>query len=149
MGELSGPVFHKLQHSHRMFSANSWKISEKIVKPISLLDIVDKRLHRDARAGETTAPLMTFPDRVTSGCGTGIAHLLLNQLAASSKSPIQSPSFPHALSGNPGESGSGPLIKTFGGDGSRKLVLKVIRYPVACCAVDHYPVSISKLKTGV
>jgi hypothetical protein len=42
LGELSGPVFHKLQHSHRMFSADSWKISEKIVKPISLLDIVDK-----------------------------------------------------------------------------------------------------------
>src|SRR5438132_13979490 len=32
------------------------------------------------------------------------------------RSPIRSPSFPHALSGNPGESGSGPPIKTFGGD---------------------------------
>ena len=29
---------------------------------------------------------------------------------------IRGPSFPHALSGNLGESGSGPPIKTFGGD---------------------------------
>jgi hypothetical protein len=36
--------------------------------------------------------------------------------AASEKSAILGPSFPHASSGNPGESGSGPPIKTFGGD---------------------------------
>ena len=39
------------------------------------------------------------------------------QLAALNQLAIQRPSFPHALSGNPGESGSGPPIKTFGGDG--------------------------------
>jgi len=33
-----------------------------------------------------------------------------------SKSPIRIPSFPHALSGNPGGSGTGSPIKTFGGD---------------------------------
>jgi hypothetical protein len=38
------------------------------------------------------------------------------QLAALSKFSIRSPSFPHALSGNPGGFGTGPPIKTFGGD---------------------------------
>ena len=38
------------------------------------------------------------------------------RLAALSKFSIRSPSFPHALSENPGLFGTGPPIKTFGGD---------------------------------
>ena len=38
------------------------------------------------------------------------------QLAALIRIPFRSPSFPHALSGNPGESRTGPPINTFGGD---------------------------------
>ena len=62
------------------------------------------------------------------------------QLAASSESPIRSPSFPHALSGGSarlttGESGSGPPIETFGGDGFRKILLKAVQYPAACCGL--------------
>jgi hypothetical protein len=39
----------------------------------------------------------------------------------------QSPSFPHVSSGNPDETRTGPLIKTFGGDafGSRHSVLSI------------------------
>ncbi len=34
---------------------------------------------------------------------------------------VRTPSFPHVLSGNPGETGTGPPIKTFGGDDFRRL----------------------------
>src|SRR5437773_9884240 len=68
------------------------------------------------------------------------------QLAASSESPIESPSFPHVLSGasaglTTGESGSGPPIQTFGGDGFRKILLKVVRYPAACSRIVHFMLS--------
>ena len=43
-----------------MFSADSWKILEKIVKPTSLLDVVNERLHWDARAGENDSTAHDF-----------------------------------------------------------------------------------------
>ena len=59
------------------------------------------------------------------------------QLAAVSQRPIQSPSFPHVLSGNPGQSGSGPRTKTFRGDGMGGVRMIGLRYPAACCGVVH------------
>jgi len=45
------------------------------------------------------------------------------QFAGLSKLAIPSPSFPHALSGNPGEFGTGPPIKTFGGDAFKTILI--------------------------
>ena len=59
------------------------------------------------------------------------------QLAAFSQRPIQSPSFPHVLSGNPGQSGSGPRTKKFRGDGMGGVRMIGLRYPAACCGVVH------------
>jgi hypothetical protein len=39
-----------------------------------------------------------------------------------SESPLRSPSFPHALSGNPDGLGTGPPMKTFGRD-TLKMIL--------------------------
>src|SRR3989338_9165708 len=41
----------------------------------------------------------------------------------------QGPSFPHAFSGNPGETRTGPPIKTFGGDNFGENYHKVLSIP--------------------
>ena len=39
--------------------------------------------------------------------------------------PLRAHSFPHVSSGNPGETGTGPPIKTFGDDAQRKILIAV------------------------
>src|SRR5262245_4942507 len=46
----------------------------------------------------------------------------LSSYLAASQGLIRSPSFPHALSGNPDEFGTGPPIRTFGGDAPKNVL---------------------------
>jgi hypothetical protein len=55
--------------------------------------------------------LLTFAFLLFNRCASNSP-----QLAAQELFHYRSPSFPHAFSGNPGENGTGPPIKTFGGD---------------------------------
>src|SRR3990170_3150411 len=56
-------------------------------------------------------PLYTKEFMIINRCGSNSP-----QLAAQELFHYRSPSFPHVFSGNPGETGTGPPIKTFGGD---------------------------------
>jgi hypothetical protein len=64
--------------------------------------------------------------------------------------PNKSPSFPHAFSGNPGETGTGPPIKTFGGDAfginSHRYVLIPRSLPRGRSLFQTEPFWISKLE---
>src|SRR6187399_2215220 len=52
----------------------------------------------------------------------------------------RSPSFPHAVSGNPGRHEAGPPIKTFGGDGNWGVVRNMIfRHSAARCWAIQFP----------
>jgi hypothetical protein len=44
-------------------------------------------------------------------------------LNISKRQNLKSPSFPHALSGNPDEFGTGPPIETFGGDALKTILM--------------------------
>src|SRR3990167_2198580 len=67
--------------------------------------------------------------KVLNRCGLIPRSLLRNGDSKSS----QGLSFPHAFSGNPGETRTRPPIKTFGGDDFGENYHKVFRYPAACC----------------
>ncbi len=54
-------------------------------------------------------------------------------------SSSQSPSFPHAFSGNPGETLTGPPIKTFGGDNCRKNHQKGLSIPRSLLRGSSFP----------
>ena len=51
----------------------------------------------------------------------------------------QSPSFPHAFSGDPGEILAGPPIETFGGDDFRGISSRFVDTPQLAAGVVHYP----------
>ena len=59
--------------------------------------------------------------------GRTVNHWGVNspQLAAQNPFPFPSPSFPHAFSGNPGETLTGPPIKTLGVTRFGKMIIKL------------------------
>jgi hypothetical protein len=106
---------------------------EELWTPIARYDTHHGFAHLDLLRLDGTADKIPIVARDFNLFGSIPRSLLRNGDSKSS----QGLSFPHAFSGNPGETWTGPPIKTFGGDNFGKNYHKVFRYPAACCGVVH------------